>query len=80
MIEFVVMVVERGGRWCGLGTHKFRTAPHVGHVITMNDPNGIGQAYEVVAVIHPLEPTSTAGDLVLRHIGTNVDFHGSLEA
>ena len=28
------------------------------------------KAYEVVAVLHPMEPGSTAGDLIVRYLGT----------
>lgn len=73
MIEFMVMVKRPSAEWEGLGQHQFRVAPRKGDLVTMDDENGKGQAYEVIAVIHPLEPAGTAGDLILRHIGADVE-------
>lgn len=66
-VEFMVMEVGLP-EVRGLGSHRFRVAPRVDDFITM-DRDGQGEAFEVVAVIHPLEPASTAGDILIRHIG-----------
>jgi hypothetical protein len=34
--------------------------------------DGKGQAYEVITVMHPIDPATTAGDLLLKHVGTDV--------
>lgn len=62
----------------GLGEKHFRVAPRVSEHITMNDDEGIGQNYEVVAVAHPSEPAATSGDLLVCHTGTDVEFRQSL--
>lgn len=77
LIEFVVIVKDAQGNY-GLGTHGFRLAPRIGEFVTLNDDKGIGQAYRVKAVIHPLEPASAAGDLILEHIGTDIEFRMEL--
>jgi hypothetical protein len=33
----------------------------------------VGQAYKVLAVIHPFEPSETAGDLYVERIGTDLE-------
>ena len=72
------MVKQADSNWTGLGTHRFRVAPRIGECITVNDENGIGQAYRVKAIAHPLEPVDTAGDLILEHVGTDVDWRMTL--
>ena len=59
---------------------EFWVPPHVGHFITMNDDSGIGKAYEVVAVLHPMEPGSTAGDLIVRYLGTQSELRQRIGA
>ena len=78
MVEFIVLEKKSDGKWEGHGTHSFKATPRVGEHIEMNDDDGIGQTYEVVAVVHPLEPTMTAGDLIIRHAGRSTDWRGSL--
>lgn len=78
MVAFIVIEKKLDGKHLGLGEHEFRSAPRVGEHIIMNDNNGIGQAYEVIAVLHPLDPGSNAGDLIIRHISTDVDFRKSV--
>ena len=34
------------------------------------EAKSVWKAYEVVAVLHPMEPVSTAGDLIVRYLGT----------
>ena len=55
------------------GRKEFRAPPRVGEYVTVQDEDGVGQAYEVVAVIHPLELADTCGDLILRHRKTDAD-------
>ena len=80
MIKFIVMVKKTGGNFEGLGARRFRSAPSIGHHITLDDESGIGQAYEVIAIIHPAEPAETAGDVILRHVGTDVEMRMALNA
>jgi len=77
-LAFMVMVKSATGETTGLGSHTFAVAPRTGEYVTMSDEKGIGQAYRVKAVIHPAETTTTAGDLILEHIGTDVELRKSL--
>lgn len=54
---------------------ELAAAPRVGEYLSLNDPNGIGQSFEVLAVIHPVNPGSSTAtvEVRLRHIGTEVD-------
>ena len=76
-VSFVVIDVS--DHFEGLGKKHFRIAPRTGDHITIPDDDGIAQNYQVVAVIHPSEPTVTAGDLIVRHTGTDVEFRESLK-
>ena len=38
------------------------------------------KAYEVVAVLHPMEPGSTAGDLIVRYLGTQSELRQRIGA
>ncbi len=79
MICFVVMEKNKDGQWRGLGSHEFRIAPRTGEYVTLGDEKGIGQAYRVLAVIHPLEPVpDCAGDLILQHVGTDIEIRKDL--
>lgn len=78
LVKFVVAVKHGESEFTGLGAHQFRVAPRIGEFVTFDDKKGIGQAYKVKAVIHPLEPVETAGDLILEHIGTDLDLRLSL--
>jgi hypothetical protein len=78
LVEFMVMVRNSNGNVDGLGRHSFRIAPRIGEYVTVDDKTGNGQAYKVKAVVHPLNPTSTAGDLVLEHIGTDLEMRNVL--
>lgn len=78
MIEFMVLKKQPDGSWEGLGTHQFRAVPRVGEHIEMNDEQGIGQVYEVIAVIHPLDAAGNAGDVIIRHVATTTEFRKSL--
>ena len=77
MVTFMVMVKQSKDKIEGLGSHKFLVPPRTGEYITMNDKEGIGQAYRVTAVIHPLDVSQHAGDLILEHVGTDVDLRMS---
>ena len=78
MVAFMVMCRKAEGGWEGMGQREFAAVPQVGHFVTTNDEAGVGQAYEVVAVIHPLDPASSAGDLLLKHVSTDVELRGRL--
>jgi hypothetical protein len=78
MVSFMVMVKRSNGKIDGLGFHKFAVPPLTGEYVTMDDEEGIGQAYRVKAVIHPLELTSHAGDLYLEYVSTDLEFITSL--
>lgn len=77
MVSFVVME-KKAGEWRGLGVHSFAVPPRTGEYVTLNDDTGIGQAYRVKAVIHPLDLVDNAGDLVLEYVGTDVELRRSL--
>lgn len=64
----------------GLGTTGFRVPPQRGDMITRSDSDGIAQAYEVVAVMHPFEPAETCGDLIIRRRGTDLELRRSMHA
>ena len=76
-VEFMVMRVK-DGKYEGMGRQKFRIAPRIGEYIT-TDEDGIGQAYVVKAVMHPMEPAGTAGDIILSHVGSDLDLRKSLK-
>ncbi len=80
MIRF--MVIERTGSrpedWQGHGSQEFAAAPQKGDFITKDDEKGIGQTYEVIAAVHPMTPASTAGDLLIRHVGSIMDWKRTL--
>lgn len=82
-----IMIVKNPGNdnWEGLDEHEFRVMPRKGERIDFNDADGIGYSYEVVAVHHPLDPATTAGDVYAVRIGTVTDtsvrlFEKSLDA
>ncbi|MFP5226016.1 MAG: hypothetical protein ACLGXA_00185 [Acidobacteriota bacterium] len=77
-ISFVVIVKDRFATARGLGEKTFRVAPRVGDYITVNNPDGVGMAYRVKAIIHPLELAPTAGDLILESAGTEIDLMQSI--
>jgi len=77
LIKFTVITKNQLEDFEPLGTQRFRIAPRVGEYVTINE-SGIGQAYRVKAVIHPLEPAGTAGDLILEHVGTDVEMRMGL--
>lgn len=77
MVEFIVIEHLEDGHPKGLGLHQFRAVPRVGEHIAMNDDQGIGQVYKVVAIIHPLDPGDNAGDIIVRYISTITEFHKS---
>ena len=62
-----------------LGINTFRVPPSKGDFISFNDKDEIGQIFEVIAIIHPLElGSNNAGDLMLKYVSTNVDFRKGL--
>jgi hypothetical protein len=73
MIELMVIIRSATGDIEGLGRHSFRTAPRTGEYLTLNDKTGNGQAYRIRAVVHPLEPAPTAGDLILEYVGADIE-------
>jgi hypothetical protein len=77
-ISFVVIVKDPLTDPKGLGEKSFRIAPRVGEHVTVNDPDGVGKAYRVKAVIHPLELAPTAGDLILESAGDEIDLMRSV--
>lgn len=74
MNSFMVMVKHDNGKIDGLGSHEFVVPPRTGEYVTMNDKEGIGQAYRVKTVAYPLDPSSHAGDLYLEYISTDLEF------
>ncbi|HEY1754393.1 MAG TPA: hypothetical protein VGG72_03285 [Bryobacteraceae bacterium] len=77
-VEFIVMVKKPDGSWDGLAAHGFVVPPRTGEYVTLDDENGIGQAYRVTAVLHPLDATMTAGDLVLEYVSTGLELRNNL--
>lgn len=78
--SMVMLQKKPDGNFEDLGQHEFRVTPQLGHYVTMNDRFGIGQAYQVIAVIHPLEPDAIASNLILRHVGTSAEMRGRIAA
>lgn len=60
-----------------LGQLQFRVAPRKGEYITLDGEEGQSQNYEVLAVVHTSELGATAGDLLVRHTGSDADFRSS---
>lgn len=77
-VSFIVIVKDPLAAPKGLGEKSFRVAPRVGEYVTVNNPEGVGIAYRVKAVIHPLELAPTAGDLILESAGNEIDLMQSL--
>ncbi len=79
MAEFLVIEKKPSGEKMALGSHQFEVAPRIGEVVSFDGEKGIGQAYRVIAVMHPLDPVSgSAGDLYIEHIGPEVAFRNQL--
>lgn len=78
--SMVMLQKKPNGNFEDLGQREFAIAPQLGHYVTMNDRFGIGQAYQVIAVIHPLEPDATSSNLILRHVGTSAEMRGRIAA
>lgn len=78
MFRFIVIERKSGSNPKGLGEHDFRAVPRIGEHIEMNDDQGIGQVYEVIAVIHPLDASANAGDIIIRHVSTTTEFRKNL--
>lgn len=78
VVEAMVMAVG-GGREQpeGRGRYRFTVLPRVGEQIELMDGD---QAYlfEVVAIHHPGEPASTAGDIYVRRLGPTAEVIKSL--
>ena len=73
MVSAILIVKNPGSnKWEGMGTHEFAVLPRVGDNIDL-DIDGIGYSYGVVAVHHPGEPASTAGDIYAVRLGTTSD-------
>jgi hypothetical protein len=75
-IQFMVMELV-GGKYESLGLQQFLVPPRMNEYIT-RDVNGIGQMYKIIAVIHPLEPAGTAGDLIIERLGTDIEIRNLL--
>jgi len=73
-IKFLVMEKKADGLWDGLGVHRFAIPPRTGEFVAFNDGNGKGQVYRVKAVMHPIDPTGNAGDLILEYVNTDLEF------
>jgi len=80
MIEFIVMEKTVDGELEGRGPHTFHVTPRTGEYLTMDDATGSGQAYRILAVVHAVDPSATgaAGDLIIRHLGNDMDFLATL--
>jgi hypothetical protein len=68
--EFMVFLRKSDGSVEGMGRRTFQVPPRTGEYVTTNSPNGL-EAFRIKAVIHPLEPASTAGDIVLEYVATD---------
>ena len=69
MPDFIVKAKIPGeSNWAAFGLRSFTLAPRVGDVVGM-DLHGVGYAFRVVGIHHPIEPTMTAGDLYISQIG-----------
>lgn len=78
MISALVIVKNPGNdKWEGLGDHEFEILPRVGERI-LTDIDGIGYVYEVVAIVHPFDPSGSIGDVYAVRIGTITDVNARL--
>ncbi len=72
MIEWIVIEKKSNGQFSALGAHKFAASPRVGEYVAMTDEEDNGQVYCVRAVIHPLDPAVSAGDLIIEYVDTEL--------
>jgi len=79
MVNFMVMEKTADGHLEGLELQHFKIVPRTGEYITINDEEGMGQIYLVIAVIHPMKPAPTAGDIIVRHLGASTEFRKNLQ-
>lgn len=56
-----------------LGSPSFKVAPQREDILLL-DREGAEHAFEVVAVMHSIQPTTNAGDLLIRHLGERTEF------
>ncbi len=83
-ITELTLVEATADGWVRHGPVGFRIAPRPGEYVKFVDGLGIGQLYQVLALIHPLEHVAEGrdGDLLVRLVGTEVEYthrlHGAL--
>ena len=77
--DFVLFTVIElvDGRRVGLGLHQFRLVPRLDEFISMN-VDYRAKIYKVVAVIHPLVPIATAGDIIVEYLGAESELDNIL--
>lgn len=80
MKKHMVVLKHADGRFeqLGEGVYEFEVPPRQGEYIIIDDENHIGQAYQIVAVLHPDIPTYTATELIVKYIDTDVNLRVSL--
>lgn len=63
------------GRYFSERHLRMAAVPRTGEYFTINDREGIGQAFEVVAVIHPTNPSPSTATVEIRakHVGTSTE-------
>ena len=78
MIPLIMIEKTADGNWRGMGLQHFMVMPRVGEHIEVGDSKGTAQIYEVVAVIHPLQPTPNGGDIIVRYVAEGTEFRTGL--
>ena len=76
-LDYLVISKTDDGEFDQLGTFKFVLTPRVGEHITVEFANG-AHAFKVIAVLHPEKPASTAAELIVKYVDTDVKFRLSL--
>jgi hypothetical protein len=57
---------------------KLVVTPRLGEHITLTFADGKAHAYEVIAVMHPDKPATTAAEIIVKYIDTDLNFRLSL--
>lgn len=71
-----IVIEKTANGFNGLGEKQFQTLPRAGEFIEGNDASGVGQTYEVIAVVH--DDDGNGHDLYVRHVGTSTEFRQNL--
>lgn len=74
----VIVRPKDSNNWRGLGGMEFAVSPRIGEYLSINDDDGIGQAYRIVAVLHAPNMGKTIGDILAVYECTDVELRSRL--